>query len=229
MRVVAATGNAHKITELRSLFGAFGMEVVSKRDAGVTAPDPEETGATFEENALAKAQAVFAQCGEATVADDSGLEVDALGGVPGIYSARFFEMWAREMLSGLLGVGHDDEEVNDAMPKLFKRHGGVSAANNRLLLRLLQGVPPESRTARFICAIAFIEDGREPLVVRGVCEGCIAMGPSGTEGFGYDPLFIPDEYAAEGLTFAQLPAADKNRISHRGRALALLAEKVRAR
>ncbi|MDR1068690.1 MAG: RdgB/HAM1 family non-canonical purine NTP pyrophosphatase [Clostridiales Family XIII bacterium] len=228
MRVVAATGNSHKITELRSLFGSFGVEVVSKREAGVTAPDPEETGVTFEENAIAKAQAVFACCGEATVADDSGLEVDALGGDPGIYSARFFEMSARGMPGGIFGAESDDE-VNDEMPALFKQDGGVDAANNRLLLRCLKDVPPESRTARFVCAIAFIESGKEPLAIRGVCEGRIADRPSGTEGFGYDPLFIPDEYASEGLTFAQLTEADKNRISHRGRALALLAEKLRAR
>ncbi|MDR2609962.1 MAG: RdgB/HAM1 family non-canonical purine NTP pyrophosphatase [Clostridiales Family XIII bacterium] len=203
-RVIAATGNAHKITELRALFAAFDVEVVSKRDAGVAAPDPEETGLTFEENALLKARAVFDVCGEMTIADDSGLEVDALRGAPGIYSARFAERYAEK--SGLDGYG--------------------DAANNALLLKLLAGIPAEQRTARFVCAIACIGPGREPLTVRGVCEGYIAQGPAGREGFGYDPLFIPREYAAEGRTFAQLPETGKNAISHRGRALALLAESL---
>jgi XTP/dITP diphosphohydrolase len=203
-RVIAATGNAHKVVELSALFAAFGREVVSKKDAGIMAPDPEEVGLTFEENALIKARAVFDACGEITVADDSGLEVDALDGAPGIYSARYAERYSNsKALSG-------DEE------------------NNKLLLKLLADVQDGKRTARFVCAIALMAPHREPLVVRGVCEGCIAMSPAGREGFGYDPLFIPNEYAAEGLTFAQLSESEKNKVSHRGKALAMLAEKLSA-
>jgi XTP/dITP diphosphohydrolase len=189
------------------------MEVVSKREAGVTAPDPEETGLTFEENALIKARFVFDARRCITVADDSGLEVDALDGAPGIYSARFAEWFARS--TPLIGYAAGDAGAES-----------TDAANNRLLLRLLAGVPAERRTARFVCAIALLIPGRAAAVVRGVCEGRIAEKPAGREGFGYDPLFVPNEYAAEGLTFAQLSESEKNGISHRGRALALLAERM---
>jgi XTP/dITP diphosphohydrolase len=201
--VVAATGNAHKIEELIPLFGEFGVEVVSKTQAGVSAPDPEETGATFEENSLIKARSVFEICGKSTVADDSGLQVDALDGEPGIFSARFSEKY-----------GVDLSSIS------------IDAANNELLLELLKNVPENKRTARFVCAIALLTEDSEPIVVRGVCEGRIANAPAGEEGFGYDPIFIPNEYALSERTFAQLSADEKNRISHRGKALELLRERL---
>jgi XTP/dITP diphosphohydrolase len=200
--VVAATGNAHKIAELSSLFRDFGIEVVSKKDA----PEAEETGKTFEENALIKARAVFGFCGKMTVADDSGLEVDALDGAPGIFSARFSEKY---------GDAHMSSE-------------SVDASNNKLLLKLLKDVPPEKRTARFVCAIALLTEDGAPIEVSGICEGHIAESPSGNDGFGYDPLFIPNEYAAEGRTFAQLSETEKNAISHRGKALAELRKRMDA-
>jgi len=203
--VIAATGNAHKIEELSSLFGEFGVDVLSKKGAGITAPDPEETGATFEENALIKARSVFEICGNATVADDSGLQVDALDGAPGIFSARFSEKYGY------------DESVSSV---------SVDTANNKLLLELLKDIPAEKRTARFVCAIALLPESGEPIVVRGVCEGRIAEAPAGEDGFGYDPLFIANEYAPSGRTFAELSADEKNRISHRGKALELLRKKM---
>jgi XTP/dITP diphosphohydrolase len=202
--VIAATGNAHKVAELGSLFREFGIDVISKKDAEVIVPEPEETGKTFGENALIKARAVFEFCGKTTVADDSGLEVDALGGAPGIFSARFSEKHGKTRVSS----------------------ESVDTSNNRLLLDLLKDVPPKKRTARFVCAIALLHENGETIEVKGICEGCIAESPSGNGGFGYDPLFIPNEYAAEGRTFAQLSETEKNEISHRGRALAELRKRL---
>ncbi|MBO8141774.1 MAG: RdgB/HAM1 family non-canonical purine NTP pyrophosphatase [Firmicutes bacterium] len=156
------------------------------------APEVEETGSTFAENARLKAEAAARHTGLWAVADDSGLVVDALGGRPGVLSARF------------AGPGATDE------------------ANNRLLLELLASVPPERRTARFVCAIAIAAPGGRTWVDEGVCEGLVAMAPRGDGGFGYDPLFV---VAGLGKTFAELSTGEKNRISHRAKALA----KARAR
>lgn len=155
--------------------------------------DIEENGGTFEENALIKARAVSRLSGEIVMADDSGLAVDYLDGAPGIYSSRF--------------VGE----------------GATDGDKNRKLLDLLQGVPAEKRTARFICAIAVVfPDGRH-FTVRGACEGYIGNEPAGTNGFGYDPLlYIPEE----GKTMAELASDVKNAISHRGKALRRMAEEL---
>lgn len=189
-----ATHNANKLVEFRRIFetlkekiGAY--ELLSFSDIGFD-DDVEETGTTFEENALIKARAGAAR-GYITIADDSGLAVDALDGAPGIYSARF------------CGRHGDDE------------------GNNRMLLEQLKG--KQGNTARYVCAIACVfPDGRS-FTVRGTCEGEIIDTPRGTLGFGYDPLFwIPEK----GMTFAEMPLDEKNKMSHRSAAAALFAEKI---
>jgi len=163
--------------------------------ANVSLSDVEETGLTFEENARLKAVSGCRETGLPCVGDDSGLCVDALDGAPGVFSARF----AGEH-------GNDD-------------------ANIAKLLDLLRDVPEARRTARFVCAICCVfPDGRE-ITLRGTCEGKITFESMGTGGFGYDPVFLPEE--APGRTMAQLSPEIKDKLSHRGRALALLAEKLR--
>ena len=191
-KLVVATRNERKRRELAAILAGLPVEVV-RLDAYPGAPDVEETGATFADNARLKALSAAGHTGEWAVADDSGLEVDALGGRPGVYSARF---------SG---------------------PGATDAANNALLLSLLKDVPPDQRTARFRCAIALASPEGETWVDEGTCEGVIAGAPRGEGGFGYDPLFIVPEL---GMTFAELPAEVKNRISHRARALALTRERL---
>ncbi len=154
----------------------------------------DEYGSTFEENALIKAREVSKLTGEIVMADDSGLAVDYLNGAPGIYSARF------------AGEGATDMDKNNK------------------LLKLLEDVPFEKRTARFVCAVAVVfPDGRE-FVVRGTCEGYIGFGPLGENGFGYDPLFYMPEYK---MTTAQMEPEEKHRISHRGKALGSMVEELK--
>jgi len=196
-RIVVATRSAGKLAELGPLFGASGFEVVDLAAAGITesaAEDGLEEFATFEENALAKAR-YFARLvgGDPVVADDSGLVVRALGGEPGVRSKR----WSgRTDLSGR----------------------SLDAANNAKLMSRLAGV--SDRAARFVCAAAFVAEGRE-VVCRGESDGVILAAPRGGGGFGYDPYF---ESAELGRTFAELSVAEKESVSHRGRAFrALLA------
>ncbi len=162
MRMILASNNAHKAKELSAILSELGVETMTMREAGFTS-DPEETGSTFAENAEIKARALFELCGEAVIADDSGLSVDALGGAPGVRSARF---------AGL--------EQNDA-------------ANNALLLEKLKDIPPEQRGARFVSAICCILPDGRMLRAEGTCPGVILDAPRGSGGFGYDPLFcIPE-------------------------------------
>ena len=185
MTIVLATRNQDKISEIRTLLTGSGWEV-RPCEAFPGCPIPEETGSTFEENALLKAHAVARHTGEFSLADDSGLKVDALGGAPGIYSARFSGAQATD------------------------------AANNAELLKKLDGVPDEQRTARFCCVIAVVSpDGRQ-WTVEGSCEGHIGTALHGTAGFGYDPLFTPEGHSR---TFAELGHKVKNRISHRAGAI----------
>ncbi|HML38022.1 MAG TPA: XTP/dITP diphosphatase [Bacillota bacterium] len=193
MRIVAATKNRHKIEEIQAITGEFGMEVVSRADAGVPDIDVVEDGDTFEENSEKKAREIMELCGEITIADDSGLEVDALGGAPGVISARF--------------AGEDGNDLK----------------NNEKLLSLLADVPPGRRTARFVSVITMIYPDGDKIVARGECEGHIIYQPEGSNGFGYDPLFVPVGY---DRTFGELSAAEKNEISHRGIALQKLREKL---
>ena len=183
-RIVFATNNAHKLSEVKAVLGD-GYELVTLREVGITEDIPE-TGATLDENASIKARYVFERTGLDCFADDTGLEVEALGGAPGVRSARYAT------------DGHD------------------FAANNRKLLRELEGI--SNRRARFRTVISLIENGVERQV-EGIVEGVIADKESGSEGFGYDPLFIPDGYTR---TFADMTAEEKNAISHRGRAVANL-------
>lgn len=193
--VVVATGNAHKVTEIEAILSEVmpGTRFVALGELG-DFPDPVEDGADFYENALIKARAAQAETGlPLAVADDSGLCVDALDGAPGIFSAR----WAGE-------------------------HGN-DAANNRKLLRELDGVADENRTARFHSSVVLVR-GDEVLRGDGDVEGAIGREPRGENGFGYDPLFWPRE--TPGRTMAELDPAEKNHLSHRYHALKDLASKL---
>lgn len=186
MRIVAATKNQHKIDEIQAITKEFGMDVVPRDAAGVPDIEVEEDGDTFEENSEKKAREIQVLCGEITIADDSGLMVDALDGAPGVISARFA-----------------GEDASDAQ-------------NNEKLLALLETVDEDQRTARFVSVITMIyPDGRK-IVARGECEGHIIYKARGSNGFGYDPLFVPNGY---DRTFAELTAEEKNQISHRAKAL----------
>lgn len=191
MTIVLATHNPHKLAEMRALLAALPLGIVDLSHLGV-ADDPEETGATFEENAVLKAEHAHRRTGWLAVADDSGLEVTALGGRPGVHSRRF-------------------------TPE------GTAESNNRALLSALREV--SDRRARFRCVMALAGDGVRT-TVEGVCEGAIAHETRGAHGFGYDPLFLPDD--APGRTMAELSPDEKNAISHRGRALRALAETLAA-
>ncbi len=196
MRIVFATGNAGKMREIKQILGDIGMDVISMKEAGYTS-DPEENGKSFEENALIKARALASLIndGETIVmADDSGLEVDALHKEPGIYSARY---------------------LGEETPYSVK---------NKNIIDRLEGIEPEKRTARFVAAIAAVlPDGTE-LTTRGTIEGKIGYEERGANGFGYDPIFyLPDM----SRSTAELPPEEKNKISHRGRALELMKDKLK--
>lgn len=190
MRIIAATKNPGKIAEFSRILEPMGLQVLSQSEIGIEF-QPKETGESFQENARLKAQAIHQRCGEAVIADDSGLCVDALDGAPGIYSARY----GGEKLS-------DRERVT-------------------LLLRSMRDVPDELRTARFICALCYIDADGTIIEVQAACEGEIGHIPTGSRGFGYDPIFLVD-----GMSFASITASEKDRIGHRGKALALLAQKL---
>ncbi|HTB88095.1 MAG TPA: RdgB/HAM1 family non-canonical purine NTP pyrophosphatase [Steroidobacteraceae bacterium] len=195
-RLVIATGNAGKLREFRSLLAGLPFELTSS--AELKLPSPEETGATFLANALLKARHAATLSGSAAVADDSGLEADALNGAPGIYSARF------------AGAGADD------------------GANNAKLLRALAGLPMEQRRARYRCALVFIENAMDaaPLIAEAEWRGYILDTPRGAGGFGYDPYFWLPEL---NQTAAELPPAEKNQLSHRGKAMRALREQLALR
>ena len=190
-RIIAASANAHKIKEIKAITKKFGMDVVSRDEAGVPPFEIVEDGQTFEENSYKKAFAIMQASGETTIADDSGLMVDYLGGAPGVYSARF------------AGDHCDDER------------------NNQKLLGMLEGLADSERTAKFVSVITMIFPDGQTLVARGECPGRIIEMATGENGFGYDPLFVPDGY---DKTFAQLSEEEKNAISHRARALQKLEE-----
>ncbi len=193
-KIVLATGNAGKAKELQAMLAGSGIEIVLQTALGVR--EAEETGLTFIENALLKARNAAGQTGLPAIADDSGLEVDALKGEPGIHSARY------------------------AGPK------ASDADNLQKLLQEISGVPAEKRTARFRCVLVYLRHPQDPapLICEGVWEGRILEEPRGMNGFGYDPIFlVPDRNCSS----AELPPAEKNRLSHRGQALAKLASHLR--
>ena len=189
-RVVLASNNAGKVREINQLLADTGLRVLPQSDFGV--PEAEETGLTFVENAILKARNAARHSGLPAIADDSGIEVDALKGAPGIYSARY------------AGRGASDEE------------------NLRKLLADLADVPDAGRTARFQCLMVYLRhaDDPTPLICQGTWEGRILVEPRGDNGFGYDPVFLVPDL---GRSAAQLDPATKNRLSHRGQALRLLA------
>jgi XTP/dITP diphosphohydrolase len=191
-RVLLATTNRGKQAELRAAFDELGWEAVGL-DAFPGLPVAAEPEPTLAGNARAKALHYARLTGLAALADDSGLEVEALGGAPGVRSARY--------------AGPDaDDEANRA----------------RLLAELAARATPAERRARFVCALCLVQDGAPRLEVQGRCSGTIAPAPRGSLGFGYDPLFVPDDPRAGGRTFAELPPALKQQLSHRGAALGAL-------
>ncbi len=191
--ILVATKNPGKLGEVRAILGELEVEFRTLADfEGV--PEAVEDGPTFEANASAKARHYSRLTGCLTLADDSGLAVDALGGAPGVRSARY-------------AGGHGDDQ-----------------ANNARLVAELKGVPPEKRTARFCCAVALADGDRVLATAHGTIEGRIIDQPRGDNGFGYDPHFLVPEF---GLTTAQMPPEQKNRLSHRGRALRAIVPKLR--
>ena len=194
MKIVLATGNKNKLREFQQILATDTLEIVPQS----TFPDcPEvvEDGTTFEENALKKARAIAAHTGCIAMADDSGLEVDALMGEPGIYSARY------------AGEPRSDERTIE------------------LLLENMHRVCGAGRTAQFVCVIAVVTPQGQELVVQGLCRGRITDRPMGSDGFGYDPVFLDEQ---TGRTFAQLTSEEKNQISHRGRAVRELRDRLPA-
>lgn len=193
MRLVVASSNAGKLAEFRELLGAAGYQFAAQGELGVA--DVEETGHTFVENALLKARHAARATGLPALADDSGLCVDALGGAPGLHSARY-----------------------------AGRHGDAQA-NIARLLEAMKDVPHEQRTAHFHAVIVLLRhaDDPQPVIAEGTWPGLILGAPRGDKGFGYDPVFLDPEY---GLSAAELDPAIKNRLSHRGRALATLHAKL---
>lgn len=187
MELIVATHNPDKIKEFERILAPLSVSV---RTAELS--EVEETGATFEENALLKARAACRETGLPAVADDSGLAVGALDGAPGVYSARY------------------------AGP------GATNAQRIEKLLRALRDVPMEERGAKFVCAICCAFPNGEVVTARGECEGSVAFAPRGEGGFGYDPVFL-----VGGKSFGELSAGEKDRISHRGRALRAFAEKLK--
>jgi XTP/dITP diphosphohydrolase len=194
-RVVIATGNPGKLREVLAILGGHGLEPAAQAEFGID--PPVEDGDSFVANALIKARHAAARSGLPAIADDSGLEVDALGGRPGVYSARYS------------GPDADNESNNDK------------------LLAELAGVPPARRGARYRCAMVFVRSAvdEEPIVAEAAWEGRIGFERRGAGGFGYDPLFV---VAGGDITAGEMPDAEKNRVSHRGQALAALAEKMKA-
>ena len=184
MKLLIATGNAHKLREIRAILSVPGLDIVGSRDWPTPLPEIVEDGLTFEANAVKKAMLTALSTGLWTLADDSGLEVEALGNVPGVRSARY--------------AGEPSSD----------------SANNALLLKNMAG--SANRKAQFRCAIALSSPKGRCQVVDGACPGSMLTAPRGANGFGYDPLFVPDGFTQ---TFAEMPDADKNAISHRARAL----------
>lgn len=184
MKLILASNNAHKLREFDEILADTGIEVIPQRDAGCDF-EADETGDTFEENAFIKAEAAMKASGHPSVADDSGLVVDALGGTPGVHSARY--------------TGNDTDDDAD---------------RREFLMKNLEG--EEHRTARFVSSICCVFPNGDVLRARGTCEGSIAKFMRGENGFGYDSMFIPDEFTK---TMAELEPDEKNKISHRGRAL----------
>lgn len=192
MKFIIASKNKKKIAEMERILNPLGIQVVTETDLGIKIPEVEETGETFLQNAILKAESACENSGLPAIADDSGLCVDALDGAPGVYSARF------------AGEDATDDE------------------NNALLMEKLDGLNIEQRGARFVSSIAVIFPNGDKVTAYGECKGEIGFEPSGTNGFGYDPYFYVD-----GMSFAQMDAEQKDKVSHRGNALRELETKLK--
>jgi len=192
-KIIFATGNQGKLKEIRMIMEELGIEIVSMKEAGIHV-DVEENGQSFEENAIIKAKAIMEASGEIVMADDSGLEVDALNKAPGIYSARY--------------MGYDTSYH----------------IKNQNLIDRLEGKRGTERSARFVCAVAAAFPDGTVLTTKGIMEGEIGYEEKGENGFGYDPIFYLPEYKCYS---GELPLEEKNKISHRGKALRLMREKLR--
>ena len=193
MRIIFATGNEGKMREIRMIMADLGLEILSMKEAGICV-EVDENGTTFEENAVIKAKGIAAVCNDIVLADDSGLEIDALNKEPGVYSARY--------------MGEDTSY----------------RIKNANLIERLEGVADEDRTARFVCAIAAVLPDGRVLETKAAMEGRIGYEERGENGFGYDPIFMLPEY---GKSTAELSAEEKNKLSHRGKALRLMKEKLK--
>ncbi len=189
MRIIVATKNSGKVKEIADILSKYEIEVISQKDAGIDV-DVDETGSTFEENALIKARAVSMLCDEPVLADDSGLCIEALLGAPGIYSARY----------------GGDLPYEEKMAKLLGEMSGK-----------------ENRKAKFCCVMALVFPNGEELIAKGECHGRIMEEMKGTSGFGFDPVFYSDELKKG---FAECSDEEKNQVSHRGKALCDLCEKL---
>ncbi|HEY5432399.1 MAG TPA: RdgB/HAM1 family non-canonical purine NTP pyrophosphatase [Coriobacteriia bacterium] len=196
-KVVVASGNAGKLAEIRHALQGFDLEFVSAKDLGAEPLDVAEAGEHFTDNAYLKATAYRKRFGMAALADDSGLVVDALGGRPGVRSSR------------------------------YASENATDAENTRKLLEELDGFGSEMRAARFQCVVVLLDEAGEATWACGTCEGQIGFSPRGSGGFGYDPVFMPDEKS--GYSMAELTLAEKTAISHRGKALAALREQLLAK
>lgn len=184
--ILIATRNKGKVKEFKALFNKYGIKIESLDDLNEQIPDVEETGTTFEQNARLKAEEIASLLNRPVIADDSGLVIDGLNGEPGVYSARYS------------GTNATDQK------------------NNEKVLEKLGNISKDQRTARFVSVLAFTIPGEETIFTEGICEGEIGFTPEGENGFGYDPIFIPNGYS---VTLAQLPIEEKNKISHRYHAL----------
>ena len=194
MQMILASNNAHKMVEMRAILADLGVELISQSEAGCNF-EVDETGETFEENAYLKAAAVTKATGMPAIADDSGLEVDALCGEPGVHSARY--------------TGNHEDSDED---------------RNNLVLKKLGDLPLDQRTGRFVSAICCTFPNGDTLRARGTMEGRILFEAHGTNGFGYDPLFLAD---GQERSNGELSAEEKNAISHRGNALRIFKEELR--
>lgn len=196
IKVVLASRNSHKVAEVRRILAdaRSNIDLVGLDELAVVVPEVPETGATFAENALIKAQSVVDATGLPAIADDSGLTVDALNGMPGVLSAR----WAGK---------HGDD-----------------TANLELVLAQISDVPDQRRGASFVAAVVLVRDGASPIVVEGKVSGRLLFHREGENGFGYDPIFVP---AGHEVTTAEMTAAEKDEVSHRGQALRALVTRMR--
>lgn len=195
-KIIVATGNEGKIREIRQILGEENIVFSSLKDENLLDVEIIEDGESFEDNALIKARKISEITGQMVLADDSGLEVDYLDKAPGVYSARY--------------LGEDTSYT----------------VKNNYIIKELEGVPDEKRTARFVCVMACVFPDGETIVTKGVIEGRIGYEEKGENGFGYDPIFYVPEF---GCTTAELPPEEKNKVSHRGRALTAMYEELKNR